>query len=141
MKTLEQVAAKFAELANRNISTPGLKTYAVDTGKLRDTVKSYNSIEKMITKRPSLSKTKQQAPDAAVVGFQFAPPGATYGKWVEMGTRNMKARKFAGDASKDPELTQTIHEYQADIAAQLGLQAAQTINGKVKNAQLKASKA
>jgi len=44
----------------------------------------------------------------------------------------MKARPFAGDAAKDPELATAIHQYQAELAAAMGLQASQMVNAKMK---------
>jgi len=130
MKTLQDVAKTFASLAYRNVSTPGLQTYAVDTGNLKDKVKGFNTIDKMITQRKSKSPTKLSA-EAGTVAYQFAPPGAKYGKWVEWGTRNMKPRPFAGDAATDPELQKVIQEYQLSLTAQVGAQAANQVSKSV----------
>jgi hypothetical protein len=131
MKTLEDVAKKFASLAYRNISTKGLDTYAVKTGNLRDRVKSFNTPDKMITKTKSKSPTKLGV-DAGTVAYQFAPPGARYGKWVEWGNGTMvgrgKPRPFAGDAANDPELQKVIQEYQLFLTAQIGAQAANQVS-------------
>ena len=134
MKTLQDVAKTFASLAYRNVSTPGLQTYAVDTGNLKDKVKGFNTIDKMITKQKSKSPTKLGV-DAGTVAYQFAPPGAKYGKWVEWGNGTNvgrgKPRPFAGDAANDPELQKVIQEYQLSLTAQIGAQAANQVSKSV----------
>jgi hypothetical protein len=141
MKTLEDVAKKFASLAYRNISTPGLNTYAVKTGNLSNKVRGFNTPGKMITKTKSKSPTKLGI-DAGTVAYQFAPPGAKYGKWVEWGNGTNvgrgKPRPFAGDAATDPELQKVIQEYQLSLTAQIGAQAANQISNSVAKMSAKA---
>jgi hypothetical protein len=143
MKTLQDVATKFASLAYRNVSTKGLQTYAVDTGNLKDKVKSFNTVQKMITKQKSKSPTKLGI-DAGTVAYQFAPPGAPYGKWVEWGNGTNvgrgKPRPFAGDASRDPELQKVIQEYQLSLTAQVGAQAANQVSKSAAKMSAKSNK-
>ena len=132
MKTLNDVATKFATIAYANISTKGLQTYAVKTGNLRDRVKSFNTPNKMITQQPSKSPTKLKAGNKtdfgklSVVAYQFSPPGATYGKWVEWGNGTYvgkgNPRPFAGNAASSPEFKKTVKEYQ-DYLAELAAKA------------------
>jgi hypothetical protein len=143
MKTLQDVATTFASLAYRNVSTKGLQTYAVDTGNLKDTVRSFNTPAKMITQRKSKSPTKLGV-DAGTVAYQFAPPGAKYGKWVEWGNGTNvgkgKPRPFAGDAANDPELQKVIQEYQLSLTAQVGANAANQISKAAANMTSKVNK-
>ena len=142
MKTLNDVANKFAELAYHNISTKGLQTYAVKTGNLRDRVHSFNTADKMITLQPSKSPTKLKVEGDTnfgkvnVVAYQFAPPGATYGKWVEWGNGTYvgrgNPRPFAANAAKAPEFIQAVKEYQAYLASLAGQTLAGQVNQSVK---------
>lgn len=142
MKTLNDIAIKFAELAFVNISTKGLQTYAVKTGNLRDRVKAYNTPQKMITQKPSKSPTKFKAKGTtdfgkvSLIAYQFAPPGATYGKWVEWGNGTYKGkgnpRPFAGNAANSPEMKKEIKEYQAYLASLAGQTLAAQVNQSAK---------
>jgi hypothetical protein len=44
--------------------------------------------------------------------LRYAPPGASYGTFVEKGTRRMPARPFAQIASNSDDLKRSISEYQ-----------------------------
>lgn len=147
MKTLNDVAAKLASLAYINISTKGLKTYAVKTGNLRDRVKAFNTPQNMITQRPSKSPTKLKARGTtdfgkvSIVAYQFAPPGATYGKWVEWGNGTYvgkgNPRPFAGNAANSKEFKKEVKEYQdylAELAAEaMAAQIKQSVSKLTKN--------
>ena len=105
-KELKQIA-----LSIRNVAS-ALAPRA--TGNLRNTIRSYNTPDRMITYLPKGS---------AKFVFSFAPPGATYGKYwnAPYGTGNGptgKIRKrypqhfdYAKKAMKDPEVKQRIKDY------------------------------
>jgi hypothetical protein len=70
----------------------------------------------MISSKSGKSVTKFKIPQKSFnVSLQFAPPGATYGKWVEWGNGTGvgagKPRPFAKQASQDPLLKKTIDAY------------------------------
>ena len=150
MKTLNDVAIKFAELAYKNISTKGLQTYAVKTGNLRDRVKEFNTPNKMITQQESKSKTKLKAADktafgkVSLVAYQFAPPGAKYGKWVEWGNGTYvgkgNPRPFAGNAASAPEFKKVVAEYQAYLASLAAKAAVAQVNQSAKKMSDKSKK-
>lgn len=84
------------------------------TGNLRNTLRSYNTPERMIKYLPNGSATIQ---------FSFAPPGATYGKYWNSpygsgnGTTATIRRRYpqhfnyASKALKDPEVKTRIKDY------------------------------
>ena len=86
---------------------------AYKTGNLYNTIGSYNTAAQMI-KSAATTTTEVQLPQQTI-SLQFAPPGATYGKWVEWGNGTGvgagKPRPFAKQASNDPLLKKTIDEY------------------------------
>lgn len=136
MKTLQDIAKQFKSLTLLNLKTPPTRAYK--TGNLYDNVQSYNTIGRMITKRPTVSKVKQELDiEDGNVSISYSPPGAKYGKYVEGGTRFMKARPFAGDAANSPALQKTIMEYQKDVAKAVGLQMHQQIGKVLKKASSK----
>jgi len=105
-KELKQVA-----LSIRNVAS---KLAPYKTGNLRNTLRSYNTPDRMIKYLPKGS---------AQIIFSFAPPGATYGKYwnspfgVGNGTTG-KIRKrypqhfnYASKALKDPEIKKSIKDY------------------------------
>jgi hypothetical protein len=112
MKTLEEVAQTFAKLAQLYMISGNWKP-AYKTGNLYNTIGSYNTAAQMI-KSAATTTTELQLPQQTI-SLQFAPPGATYGKWVEWGNGTGvgagKPRPFAEQASKDPLLKKTIDEY------------------------------
>lgn len=113
MKTLEEVAQTFAKLAQLYMISGNWKP-AYKTGNLYNTIGSYNTAAQMIKSAATTTTTELQLPQQTI-SLQFAPPGATYGKWVEWGNGTGvgagKPRPFAQQASKDPLLKKTIDEY------------------------------
>lgn len=113
MKTLEEVAQTFAKLAQLYMISGNWKP-AYKTGNLYNTIGSYNTAAQMIKSAATTTTTDLQLPQQTI-SLQFAPPGATYGKWVEWGNGTGvgagKPRPFAQQASKDPLLKKTIDEY------------------------------
>lgn len=113
MKTLEEVAQTFAKLAQLYMISGNWKP-AFKTGNLYNTIGSYNTAAQMIKSAATTTTTDLQLPQQTI-SLQFAPPGATYGKWVEWGNGTGvgagKPRPFAQQASKDPLLKKTIDEY------------------------------
>jgi hypothetical protein len=63
---------------------PGWTKAPYRTGNLFRQIKDYNTAANMATYRPTKNNTKVELP-AITVSLQFAPPAATYGKWVEWG--------------------------------------------------------
>ena len=113
MKTLEEVAQTFSKLAQLYMISGNWKP-AFKTGNLYNTIGSYNTAAQMIKSAATTTTTELQLPQQTI-SLQFAPPGATYGKWVEWGNGTGvgagKPRPFAQQASKDPLLKKTIDEY------------------------------
>ena len=116
MKTLEEVAQTFAKLAQLYMISGNWKP-AYKTGNLYNTIGSYNTAAQMIKSAATTTTTELQLPQQTI-SLQFAPPGATYGKWVEWGNGTGvgagKPRPFAEQASKDPLLKKTIDAYIGD---------------------------
>ena len=115
MKALEQVAKTFVSLAQLYIVSGNWKP-AYKTGNLYKQIGSYNTPNRMISSKGGRSTTKFKIPQKSFnVSLQFAPPGATYGKWVEWGNGTGvgagNPRPFAEQASKDPLLKKTIDAY------------------------------
>jgi hypothetical protein len=112
MKTLEEVAQTYAKLSQLYMISGDWKP-AYKTGNLYNTIGSYNTAAQMI-KSAATTTTEVQLPQQTI-SLQFAPPGATYGKWVEWGNGTGvgagKPRPFAKQASNDPLLKKTIDEY------------------------------
>lgn len=115
MKELEQVAKTYSQLAQLYLISGNWKP-AFKTGNLYRTLGSYNTPDKMITLQAARSSTKLGLPISSFnVSLQFAPPGATYGKWVEWGNGTGvgagNPRPFAEQASQDPLLKKTIDAF------------------------------
>jgi hypothetical protein len=100
MKTLEDVAGLYRSLAMQNLLQGTTRAY--DTGNLYNKIGSFNSVGRMISKEGNRS----------TMVLNYAPPGAEYGGYVEMGTIFMDKRPFAGNAAHDPQLAKAINEYQ-----------------------------
>lgn len=70
--------------------------------------------QRMVTKRVTKSSTKLNIPTKTkvVIGLNFAPPGAEYGKWVEWGNGTGvgagQPRPFAQTAANDPLMKRAI---------------------------------
>ena len=100
MKTLKDLAGLYKTLAQTNLTTGPTKAYK--TGNLYNQIGSKNSADSMIS-TPSKSKF--------VLTLNYAPSDATYGKFVEEGTRYMDARPFAEKAANDPKLKLEIDSF------------------------------
>lgn len=115
MKELEQVAKTYSQLAQLYLISGNWKP-AFKTGNLYRTLGSYNTPDKMLTLQAARSSTKLSLPISTFnISLQFAPPGATYGKWVEWGNGTGvgagNPRPFAEQASQDPLLKKTIDAF------------------------------
>ena len=80
MKTLEEVAQTFAKLAQLYMISGNWKP-AYKTGNLYNTIGSYNTAAQMIKSAATTTTTELQLPQQTI-SLQFAPPGATYGKYM-----------------------------------------------------------
>ena len=111
MATLNDIAQKITSLAQLNLTSGYTKAYK--TGNLYRNVGSYNTPLRVLgdTKlgKKRLSKTKNV--DTLEFSLSYNPPGATYGKYVEEGTRYMDARPFAQEAIDSPVIERMIDEY------------------------------
>jgi len=101
MKTLKDLAGQYKTLA-QTYMVQGPWKPAYKTGNLYNTVGNYNSAENMI-------QTDQNGRHS--LALTYAPPGATYGKFVENGTRFMVKRPFAEYAANDTQFAKSIEEY------------------------------
>jgi HK97 gp10 family phage protein len=100
MKSLKDLAGLYKTLAQTNLTTGPTKAYK--TGNLYNQIGSRNSADSMIS-TPSKGKF--------VLTLNYAPSDATYGKFVEEGTRYMDARPFAEKAANDPKLKLEINTF------------------------------
>ena len=111
MKGLEQVADVYKSLAQLYIvnGKAGWKKPPYKTGNLYNRIGSFNNSSNMILVRNPRSSTKLKIPNQSFsIALQYAPPGATYGKFVEEGTKYMDERPFAEAAANDPLLKRSI---------------------------------
>jgi hypothetical protein len=111
MATLNDIAKKLTSLAQLNLTSGYTRAYK--TGKLYDNIGSYNTPNRVLGKtklgKKRLSKTKKI--DTLEFDLTYNPPGATYGQYVEEGTRYMDARPFAEEAINSPQIERMIDEY------------------------------
>ena len=111
MATLNDIAKKLTSLAQLNLTSGYTRAYK--TGKLYDNIGSYNTPNRVLGKtklgKKRLSKTKKI--DTLEFDLTYNPPGATYGQYVEEGTRYMAARPFAEEAIDSPQIERMIDEY------------------------------
>jgi hypothetical protein len=111
MKGLEQVADVYKSLAQLYIvnGKAGWDKAPYKTGNLYNRIGSFNNASNMILVRNPRSTTKLKIPNQSFsIALQYAPPGATYGKFVEEGTKYMDERPFAQSAANDPLLKRSI---------------------------------
>jgi hypothetical protein len=100
MKTLKDVAGLYKTLAQTYmINGPWRPAYK--TGNLYRQVGDYNTATQMIAEEQG----------KYTLSLTYAPPAATYGKFVENGTWKMEARPFAQTAANSMELAQAIDEF------------------------------
>ena len=111
MPTLNDIAKKLTSIAQLNLTSGYTRAYK--TGKLYDNIGSYNTPNRVLGKtklgKKRLSKTKKI--DTLEFDLTYNPPGATYGQFVEEGTRYMAARPFAEEAINSPQIETMIDEY------------------------------
>ena len=111
MATLNDIAKKVSSLAQLNL-TRG-KTKAYKTGNLYENIGSYNTPNRVLGKT-KLGKKRLSVTDTRYgieLSLTYNPPGATYGQFVEEGTRYMDARPFAEEAINSPIIDRMIEEY------------------------------
>ena len=111
MATLNDIAKKVSSLAQLNL-TRG-KTKAYKTGNLYRNIGSYNTPARVLG-NTKLGKKRLSASDTRYgieLNLVYNPPGATYGQFVEEGTRYMDARPFAEEAINSPIIDRMIEEY------------------------------
>lgn len=81
------------------------------TGNLYKRIGSYNTAANMATMYSTKLGTKEEL-TGVTISLNFAPPGATYGKWVEWGNGTRSGygvpRPFAKDAGQDPQLNRAV---------------------------------
>jgi hypothetical protein len=112
MKTLKDIAFKYADLAGVYMTNGQYFKRAYITGNLFNRVTGYNDVSRML---------KEQAEGKIVLALNYGPPGAEYGKFVHDGhmTRNtdkskrwfIEGRPYAYYAANDPELQMYIDEF------------------------------
>ena len=111
MATLNDIAKKVSSLAQLNLTRGRTKAYK--TGNLYRNIGSYNTPARVLgntklgKKRLSVSDTRY----GIELNLVYNPPGATYGQFVEEGTRYMDARPFAQEAINSPIIDRMIEEY------------------------------
>jgi hypothetical protein len=121
MKTIQEVASVYRTLAIA--AAPVNKSpNATNRGNLRKQLGSYNTVAKMT------SETQDKAAEKSSVSlsFNYAPPGATYGQFVEEGFTTRAGRtksgrpykqtkvpavRFAQKALNSNEVKRAINEY------------------------------
>jgi hypothetical protein len=112
MKTLKDIAFKYADLAGVYMINGQYFRPAYKTGNLFNRVTTYNDVSRML---------KEQSEGKVVLALDYGPPGALYGKFVHGGhlTRNkdesqrrfIEGRPYAQYAANDPELAMYINEF------------------------------
>ena len=104
MKTLADVAKDYVSITQKLIrgGYPGWKKAPYLTGNLYRTIGSFNTIQRMAFTQNGKS----------FLTLNYAPTGAKYGSFVELGTSRMPARPFAMTASNSQDLKRSIAEMQ-----------------------------
>jgi hypothetical protein len=105
MKTLKDIAYKYADLASIYMVNGQYFKRAYITGNLENRVRNYNDLTKML---------KQQSEGKIVLALNYAPPGAEYGYFVHEGkgsSTKYGPRRYSEYAANDPELGMYIDEY------------------------------
>jgi hypothetical protein len=95
------------------------------TGNLRDRVKDYNTVSKML-------KGFDNQPNELTIEFVANPKGATYGYYIVTGTstsRNYGRRDYGTVAMNEAEVTQKIRGLQKEIFQDTG----EFINEQIQN--------
>ena len=105
MKTLKDIAFKYADLAGVYMTNGQYFKRAYITGNLFNRVTGYNDVSRML---------KEQAEGKIVLALNYAPPGAEYGFFVHEGkgsSTKYGPRRYAEYAANDPELKMFINEF------------------------------
>ena len=105
MKTLKDIAFKYADLAAIYMVNGQYFKRAKITGNLESRVRNYNDLTKML---------KEETEGRIVLALNYAPPGAEYGFFVHEGkgsSTKYGPRRYAEYAANDPELQMFINEF------------------------------
>jgi hypothetical protein len=105
MKTLKDIAYKYADLAAVYMVNGQYFKRAYITGNLENRVRNYNDLTKML---------KEEAEGRIVLALNYAPPGAEYGYFVHEGkgsSTKYGPRRYSEYAANDPELGMYINEF------------------------------
>jgi hypothetical protein len=105
MKTLKDIAFKYADLASIYMVNGQYFKRAYITGNLQNRVKNYNDLTKML---------KEESEGRIVLALNYAPPGAEYGFFVHEGkgsSTKYGPRRYSEYAANDPELGIYINEF------------------------------
>lgn len=105
MKTLKDIAFKYADLAAIYMVNGQYFKRAYITGNLENRVRNYNDLTKML---------KEETEGKIVLALNYAPPGAEYGFFVHEGkgsSTKYGPRRYSEYAANDPELGIYINEF------------------------------
>jgi hypothetical protein len=105
MKTLKDIAFKYADLAAIYMVNGQYFKRAYITGNLERRVRNYNDLTKML---------KEETEGKVVLALNYAPPGAEYGYFVHEGkgsSTKYGPRRYSEYAANDPELQSYINEF------------------------------
>jgi hypothetical protein len=105
MKTLKDIAFKYADLASIYMVNGQYFKRAKITGHLEERVKNYNDLTRML---------KEESEGRIVLALNYAPPTAEYGYFVHEGkgtSTKYGPRRYSEYAANDPELQMYINEF------------------------------
>jgi hypothetical protein len=105
MKTLKDIAFKYADLASIYMVNGQYFKRAYITGNLERRVRNYNDLTKML---------KEETEGRIVLALNYAPPDAEYGYFVHEGkgsSTKYGPRRYSEYAANDPELAMYINEF------------------------------
>ena len=105
MKTLKDIAYKYADLAAIYMVNGQYFKRAYITGNLESRVRNYNDLTKML---------KEETEGRIVLALNYAPPDAEYGYFVHEGkgsSTKYGPRRYSEYAANDPELQSYINEF------------------------------
>lgn len=105
MKTLKDIAYKYADLAAVYMVNGQYFKRAKITGNLESRVRNYNDLTKML---------KEETEGRIVLALNYAPPDAEYGFFVHEGkgsSTKYGPRRYSEYAANDPELQMYINEF------------------------------
>jgi len=105
MKTLKDIAFKYADLASIYMVNGQYFKRAKITGNLESRVRNYNDLTKML---------KEESEGRIVLALNYAPPDAEYGYFVHEGkgsSTKYGPRRYSEYAANDPELQMYINEF------------------------------